>query len=205
LKFKKRGLQYSEIIFDFIKKEIRFNRANSGGLSTYQLFRQTQSAPLIIEDGFIDLNLIVDNCSAELFSGGGQIVMSNQIFPDSTSNKIELTALNEDIIFEEFNIWKLEKSAPSPDPNPGNYQLFRVYPNPVVNNNGITIKIKDEMVGMVKFKLYNGSGMLISEFQPASNSMIIPKNKIGTSKGIYFLTGSDGKTTQTEKLLVLVN
>jgi hypothetical protein len=59
------------------------------------------------------------------------------------------------------------------------------------------------MVGKVSFKLFNASGMLISEFQPTSNSIIIPRNKLATNKGLFFLKGSDGQTSQTEKLLVL--
>jgi len=203
LKFKKFGLQYSEFIFDFINKEIRFNRSNSGGLTSDYLFRQVQVAPLIVEDGFIEIHLFVDNSSAELFSAGGQVVMSNQIFPDKISNKIELTALDEDIVFEKFDIWKIGNPDQSPNIIPEEYQLFSVYPNPVVNGNGMTIKIKDSVPEIVTFKLFNASGKLVSEFQSATNSIIIPKNKLTGANGLYFLRGSNGKSTQTEKLLVL--
>ena len=203
LKFKKFGLKYSEFVFDFINKEIRFNRSNSGDLSGDQLFRQVQIAPLIVEDGFIDLHLFVDNSSAELFSAGGQVVMSNQIFPDKISNKIELTALDEDIIFEKFDIWRIGKPDLSPNIIPEKYLLFSVYPNPVVNSNGMTIKIKDSVPEIITFKLFNANGKLVSEFQSATNSLIIPKNKLPGTNGLYFLQGSDGISTQTEKLLVL--
>ena len=203
IKFKKFGLQYSEFIFDFINKEIRFNRSNSGALTHDALFRQVQVAPLIVEDGFIDLHLFVDNSSAELFSAGGQVVMSNQIFPDKISNKIELTALDEDIVFEEFDIWKIGKPDPSPNIIPEKYPLFSIYPNPVVNSNGMTIKIKDSVSEIVTFKLFNSSGKLVLEFQSATNSIIIPRNKLAATNGLYFLRGSNGVSTQTEKLLIL--
>ncbi len=204
LKFKKNGLQYSEFVFDFINKVIRFDRSYSGSLTTDQSFKDIQFAPLVIENGFIDLHLFVDNCSAELFSGGGQVVMSNQIFPDAASNKVELTSLSDDLVFEEFDIWKM--GAPVFTVNPPavfKYPLFHVYPNPVVNSNGITIKIKDDVAGNVKFRLFNANGMLISEFQPSANSIIIPRNKLAPSKGMYFLSGSTGSDTQVEKLLVV--
>jgi len=203
LKFKKFGLQYSEFVFDFINKEIRFNRSNSGGLTGDQTFRQLQVAPLIIEDGFIDIDLFVDNSSAELFSAGGQIVMSNQIFPDKISNKIELTALDDDIVFEKFDIWKIGKPDPTPSIISEKYPLFSVYPNPVINSNGMTIKIKDSIPETVTFKLFNSSGKLVSEFQSATNSIIIPRNKLAGSNGLYFLRGSNGKSEQTEKLVIL--
>lgn len=203
LKFKKRGTQYSEFIFDFINRRILFDRSRSGGLTENQYFRQLQVAPLLVEDGVFDLHLFVDNCSAELFSAGGQVVMSNQIFPDSTSNRIELDALDEDFAIEEFEIWKIGKTPFLRGTPIAKYPLFEVYPNPVANSNGTTIKVKDEAVGELKFKIYNASGMLISEFQPTSNTIILPLNKMPTSKGLYFLNGSTRSRTQTEKLLVL--
>lgn len=210
LKFKKNGPQYSEFIFDFINKEIRFNRANSGKLSDDYNFNTLQIAPLIIKNDFIDIHLFVDNSSVELFSGGGQVVMSNQIFPDSTSNKIELTSLDQDITLEKFDIWNFEKQSVSPPPpppdttttTPETERLFRVYPNPV-GADGITIKIKEDMIGKLKFKLFDVTGRLITEFQPATNSIIIPRNKLTTGNGIFFLKGSTGQFTRIEKLLVL--
>jgi sucrose-6-phosphate hydrolase SacC (GH32 family) len=209
LKFKKNGLQYSEFVFDFINKEIRFDRSKYAGGLIDPNFRDLQVAPLLIENGAIDLHLFVDNCSAELFTAGGQVVVSNQIFPDSTANRIVLTALDQDILFDEFDIWNFEKQSFLPpdttattDTTHLKDKLFRVYPNPVANN-GITIKIKDDMLGKIKFKLFDVNGRLISEFQPSTNSIIIPRNKLTTGKGIFFLKGSTGQFTRVEKLLVL--
>ena len=217
LKFKKSASEYSQFRFDFVNQEILFNRTSPTAELTYDgYFAQLQVAPLIIENGYIDLRLFVDNSSAELFTAGGQIVMSNQIFPDSLSNKIELTALNEDILIEELDIWNFEKQSSLPpdttdttdttniaDTTVLRDKLFRVYPNPVVDNNGITIKIKDDMVGKVMFKLFDVNGRLVSEFQPTTNSIIIPRSKLTPGKGIFFLRGSTGQFTRVEKLLIL--
>ena len=217
LKFKKSASEYSQFRFDFVNQEILFNRTSPTAELTYDgYFAQLQVAPLIIENGYIDLRLFVDNSSAELFTAGGQVVMSNQIFPDSLSNKIELTALNEDILIEELDIWNFEKQSSLPpdttdttdttniaDTTVLRDKLFRVYPNPVVDNNGITIKIKDDMVGKVVFKLFDVNGRLVSEFQPTTNSIIIPRSKLTPGKGIFFLRGSTGQFTRVEKLLIL--
>ncbi len=217
LKFKKNASQYSQFIFDFVNQEIIFNRANSGGLTGDGNFSQLQVAPLIIENGYFDLQLFVDNSSAELFSAGGQIVMSNQIFPDSSSNQIELTSLEQDMLFEEFDIWNFEKTRtippdlPPPPPPPSsspsssqNTFYFRAYPNPVVGDNDLTIKINDYDVGKVKIKIFNASGMLIHEFRPASTSVNLPIGKLTKgSSGIYFLRGLRGQATYTERILVL--
>ena len=203
LKFKKRGSQYSEFIFDFINKEIRFDRSRSGGLTGDSYFTKLQVAPLIIEDGFFDFHLFVDNASAELFASNGQIVMSNQIFPDSTSNKIEFASLGENFIIEELDIWIFVKGNFLPGPSIEKYPLFKVYPNPVVNSNGMAIKIKDQMAGEVIFQLFDVTGKLVSEFQPGSNNYILPRNKMAASNGVFFLKGSYGLFTQTEKIMVL--
>lgn len=123
---KKNGQQYSEFTFDFLNKRIIFNRSRSG-VNFDPYFAQLQVAPLIIENGYFDFHLFIDNSSAELFSAGGQVVMSNQIFPDSTSNKIELKNLGQNISFQEFNIWNYEKTVALPPPPP---------PPPPVNPTG---------------------------------------------------------------------
>ena len=211
LKFRKKESQYSEFVFDFVNKQIRFDRSKYAGGLIDPNFRDLQVAPLLIENGFIDIRLFVDNGSAELFTAGGQVVISNQIFPDSTANRFELSALGQDILFEEFDVWNFEKQGSLPpdttattDTTHLKDKLFRVYPNPVANS-GITIKIKDDMVGKIKFRLFDINGRLISEFQPSSNSIMIPRNKLTTGKGIFFLKGSTGQFTRVEKLLVLEN
>jgi sucrose-6-phosphate hydrolase SacC (GH32 family) len=212
-KFKKNGSQFSQFIFDFVNKEILFRRISpTAELTNLEFFAQLQVAPLIIENDYIDLHLFVDNSSAELFTASGQIVMSNQIFPDSTSNQIELTSLEQDISFDEFDIWNFEKTTslpppPPPPPLPPNRPnialLFQTYPNPLIGDNDLTIKISDENVGKIRFKIFNGSGMLIHEFRPLSNSTNIPLGKLIKSNGIYFLRATKRKSTQTERILVL--
>lgn len=205
LKFKKNASLYTEFIFDFTNREIRFDRTTSTIGNLDENFKDIQVAPLVIENGYFDLQLFVDNCSAELFSAGGQVVMSNQIFPDSSATGIELTSLSEDFIFEEFDIWKLEKNNRVPVPNTMKSALFQVYPNPLTANNSLAIRIKDDYIGNVSFRLFNSAGMLISEFRPEGNLALLPENKFGKARGIYFLTGSNGQITQTEKLLILRN
>ena len=177
-----------------------------------------QVAPLIVENGYFDLQLFVDNSSAELFTASGQIVISNQIFPDSTSNYIELISLDQDMSFEEFDIWNFEKTLvltnppPPPPPPPSSPPpsvgqstplFFQIYPNPIIGDNDLTIKIGNDDVGKVKIKIFNASGMLIHEFRPASTTVNIPIGKLAKSNGIYFLRALKGQTTRTERVLVL--
>lgn len=209
LTFKKNGAQYSQYTFDFSRQEIVFNRTSSGALTNDDNFNPLQVAPLVTENGFIDLHLFVDNSSAELFTANGQIVMSNQIFPDQGSNQLEIAPLDTDILIDEFDIWNFEKTIVLPDPptppasGPNTYLLFQAYPNPIVGDNELTVKINNDNVGKLTFKLFNASGMLIHEFQPNTTSTNIPVGQLTTSKGIYFLKATNGQTTQTRRILVL--
>lgn len=210
LKFKKRGSQYTQLAFDFNRQEIVLTRWYSGLLTDDQNFRALQIAPLIVENGFIDLHLFVDNSSAELFTANGQIVMSSQIFPDEQSNQVELIPLDQDMSFEEFDIWNFEKTEvlpdpPTPPPGANTYLLFEAYPNPVIGDNELKIRISNDNIGKVKFKLFNANGMLVHEFQPSTNSINIPVGQITRSNGFYVLKATNGEATQTKRLLVLGN
>ena len=202
-KFKKSGGQYTEFVFDFLNKQIRFDRSRSGALTHDGSFSQIQIAPLITENDSIDIHLFVDNSSVELFASNGQVVMSNQLFPDSTSNRIELTSLNEDFTIEEFDIWRFQKTGVLPGPVIEKFPLFKIYPNPVINGNGVTIKVKDELAGKVDFKVIDATGKILSGFAFESNSIILPRNKLPLNKGLYFIYASYGHVSQTEKIVLL--
>jgi hypothetical protein len=59
------------------------------------------------------------------------------------------------------------------------------------------------MVGKLTFKLFDANGRMVSEFQPITNSVIIPRNKLTAGQGLFFLKGSTGQFTKTVKLLIL--
>ena len=80
---------------------------------------------------------------------------------------------------------------------------FQIYPNPVIGDNDLTIKIGNDDVGKVKIKIFNASGMLIDEFRPASTSVHIPIGRLTKSSGIYFLRALKGQASFTERVLVL--
>jgi hypothetical protein len=73
----------------------------------------------------------------------------------------------------------------------------------VVDGNGLSIKVRDELAGKISFKLIDATGKIFSEFAFESNSIILPRNKLPLNKGLYFLYASDGITSQTEKLVML--
>lgn len=64
------------------------DRSNSGQLAPG--FDAVQELALVPRDGVVELHLIVDRCSLEVFADGGRVVLTNQIFPDANSQGLEL-------------------------------------------------------------------------------------------------------------------
>jgi fructan beta-fructosidase len=50
-----------------------------------------QVVPLELTDGLVELRVIVDTCSVEVFSAGGRVVLTNQVFPRATSRGLAMT------------------------------------------------------------------------------------------------------------------
>jgi len=200
---KKGSNQATVFSFDFENQEIRFNRSNSGDLVSNQIFSDVQVAPLNLENGTIDFHLIVDNCSVELFVNNGQVVMSNQIFPDSTSNGIELSASNPSLLFDELTLYTFEASdIVSSNDVEGNRQYgFKIYPNPSLDGVNIIIEVKKQDNTSSKFCVYSLLGQKIYQVETSQKRIIIPK-EVFPSDGIYLIVMEKQAFSLTKKYLV---
>jgi fructan beta-fructosidase len=67
-----------------------------------------QYAPYVIKEPTIDLKIIVDRTSAELFAMDGMITLSRKYFISSGCNKIALISENGDITLQEGDITELK-------------------------------------------------------------------------------------------------
>ena len=67
-----------------------------------------QYAPYVIEGESVDLKIIVDHTSAELFAADGMITLSRKYFVSSQWNKIALISENGDITLKEGDITELK-------------------------------------------------------------------------------------------------
>lgn len=55
-------------------------------------------------DGVVNLRILVDECSIEIFGGGGQVVLSELVFPDTASDGLALTTDGGDIILKSVEV-----------------------------------------------------------------------------------------------------
>ncbi len=78
--------------FDKATNRFFLDRSASGKTSFEKGFAAKHSAPRILKDTTLDLTLIFDNSSIELFADGGLTVMTQLFFPDEIFSAIRLQA-----------------------------------------------------------------------------------------------------------------
>lgn len=69
---------------------VSLDRSQSGCVSFSEVFTGVHKAPLRLESGSIEIRLLVDTCSLELFAQGGEIVLSDQFFARSDERAFRL-------------------------------------------------------------------------------------------------------------------
>lgn len=103
LRASKDGTERTEILVDFENREIMMDREFSGtgekGIS---------KAPFILkENGILNLRVFMDTTSVELFINGGEQVITNRVFPNETSNRLNIFAKDGKVSVKSFESWKL--------------------------------------------------------------------------------------------------
>ena len=68
------------------------DRGRSGNTGFHEKFPSVESAPLVLDDGVLKLQVVVDHCSVEVFAQGGRVVLTDLIFPGVGSQKNWLAA-----------------------------------------------------------------------------------------------------------------
>lgn len=80
--------QQTLVGYDNTTGEVYIDRTNSGNVNFSTDFPGVQRAPLAAINGKVTLKVLVDWSSIEVFAGDGTVVMTDLIFPDSSSDGI---------------------------------------------------------------------------------------------------------------------
>lgn len=97
------GTERTEILVDFDKKEILMDRELSGAGE-----KGISKAPFILkDDGILNLRVFMDTTSIELFINDGEQVITNRVFPNETSNRLNMFAKNGKVSVKTLESWKL--------------------------------------------------------------------------------------------------
>jgi levanase/fructan beta-fructosidase len=68
------------------------DRRESGQTEFHESFASIDTAPIRATDGSYEITIYVDRCSVEVFAQGGQITLTELIFPAATSTEVSLYA-----------------------------------------------------------------------------------------------------------------
>lgn len=92
--FKVRTGQGQETVigYDRETQELYVDRTRSGAVDFHRDFPGVQRAPLTPKNGKVELRILVDWSSVEVFGGRGEAVITDQIFPSPDSDGIQLFA-----------------------------------------------------------------------------------------------------------------
>jgi levanase/levanbiose-producing levanase len=63
--------------------QLSLDRRQSGNTGFHGKFASIESAPLVLEDGLLKLQIVVDHCSVEVFAQGGKVVLTDLVFPEA--------------------------------------------------------------------------------------------------------------------------
>jgi levanase len=86
------GTQGTPVGYDATTGTVVVDRTKSGDVSFNPAFPSVDSAPVALKDGKIELELYVDRSSVETFAQGGVASITDQIFPDESSQTLSLYA-----------------------------------------------------------------------------------------------------------------
>jgi levanase/levanbiose-producing levanase len=75
------GSEGAVLTYNTASARLILDRTRSGDTGFHATFPSVESAPLVLEDGALTLQIVVDHCSVEVFAQGGKVVLTDLIFP----------------------------------------------------------------------------------------------------------------------------
>ena len=80
------------------------DRRESGQADFHESFASIDTAPIRTTDGSYTLTVYVDRCSVEVFAQGGQVTLTELIFPSPTSTDVSLYAIGGTATVENLRV-----------------------------------------------------------------------------------------------------
>jgi len=93
--------------YNRIAGHLFIDRTNSGNVNFHENFASTEFAPLILEDNRLSMEIVVDQSIVEVFAEGGSVVISDQVFPVSGGNGMQLLVKGGNAQVREMEIYKI--------------------------------------------------------------------------------------------------
>jgi fructan beta-fructosidase len=93
--------------YDAQRGELFIDRTRSGKTDFHREFSCKHAAALELERGRIQLRILVDRSSIEVFANDGRLAMTNLIFPSSANRSLELYAVGGDVTLASLALYRL--------------------------------------------------------------------------------------------------
>lgn len=104
----RKGMQHmTSIGMDTHKKEMYVDRTESGIHTFHELFASRHTARLEESSERLDLRILVDRSSVEVFGNDGSAVITDLIYPDASSIGISMVQGDEDAIIHSLSVYKI--------------------------------------------------------------------------------------------------
>lgn len=87
------------------------DRRRAGVVDFHEVFPARHAAPLEISNGVLDVQLLIDAASVELFADGGRLSMTDCIFPRAPLTRIEIVAGAQPVTVEQLRAVRLTTGA----------------------------------------------------------------------------------------------
>ncbi|MFP5367340.1 MAG: glycoside hydrolase family 32 protein [Actinomycetes bacterium] len=79
------------LTYNAAANQLVLDRRLSGNTGFHEKFPSAEAAPLVLEDGALKLQIVVDHCSVEVFAQGGKVVLTDLVFPGRGQTENRLT------------------------------------------------------------------------------------------------------------------
>jgi len=96
--------------YDATTHELYVDRTRSGVSDFSADFPGVQRAPLAARNGVVQLRILVDWSSVEVFADRGERVITDQIFPSPTSDGLKVFAVGGHARIDSLTIWRLRSA-----------------------------------------------------------------------------------------------
>ncbi len=105
------GQQRTTIGYDVGQQTLFLDRTYSGQSDFDAGFARVHSAPMATENGKICLHIFVDHSCIEVFGDGGRVVISDTVFPDGSSQGLELFAEGSEVDLNVFELYEMDPAV----------------------------------------------------------------------------------------------
>jgi fructan beta-fructosidase len=93
--------------YDDQKKQFYVDRRKSGNVSFADSFTGVSSVPFILKENTIEMHLVIDATSVEMFAQKGMAVLTDIFYPTKIYDKISVFAEGGKTNVPECKVWKL--------------------------------------------------------------------------------------------------